>query len=55
MEFLEINEVGDLTYVKWIDPEKFFGGLAIFLAGKAQKLVFTGGKMPLDKAKKTEG
>jgi len=52
---LEINEVGDSTYVEWGDPDRFFGGIALFKAGKAQKLVFTGGKMPLDKVKKTEG
>ena len=28
---------------------------ALYKAGKAQKLIFTGGKMPWDKAKKTEG
>ncbi len=52
---LEINEVGDSTYIEWGDPDRFFGGVALFKAGKAQKLVFTGGKMPWDKAKKTEG
>lgn len=52
---LEINEVGDSTYVEWVDPDRFFGGIALFKAGKAQRLVFTGGKMPWDKAKKTEG
>jgi uncharacterized SAM-binding protein YcdF (DUF218 family) len=52
---LEINEVGDSTYVEWGDPDRFFGGIALFKAGKAQKLVFTGSKMPWDKAKKTEG
>jgi uncharacterized SAM-binding protein YcdF (DUF218 family) len=52
---LEINEVGDSTYIEWGDPDRFFGGIALFNAGKAQKLVFTGGKMPWDKAKKTEG
>jgi uncharacterized SAM-binding protein YcdF (DUF218 family) len=52
---LEINEVGDSTYAEWGDPDRFFGGLALFKAGKAQKLVFTGGKMPWDKSKKTEG
>ena len=52
---LEINEVGDSTYVEWGDPDRFFGGVALFKAGKAQKLIFTGGKMPWDKAKKTEG
>jgi len=52
---LELNEVGDSTYVEWGDPDRFFGGLALFKAGKAQKLVFTGGKMPWNKTKKTEG
>ena len=52
---LEINEVGDSTYVEWGDPDRFYGGIELFKAGKAQKLVFTGGKMPWDKAKKTEG
>ena len=52
---LEINEVGDSTNIEWGDPDRFFGGIASFKAGKAQKLVFTGGKMPWDKAKKTEG
>ena len=52
---LEINEAGDSTYVEWGDPDRFFGGIALFKAGKAQKLVFTGGKMPWDKSKKTEG
>jgi uncharacterized SAM-binding protein YcdF (DUF218 family) len=52
---LGINEVGDSTYVEWGDPDRFFGGLALFKAGKANKLIFTGGKMPWNKAKKTEG
>jgi uncharacterized SAM-binding protein YcdF (DUF218 family) len=52
---LQINEVGDNTYVEWGDPDRFFGGISLFKAGKAQKLVFTGGKMPWDKTKKTEG
>ena len=52
---LEINQVGDSTYIEWGDPDRFFGGIALFKTGKAQKLVFTGGKMPWDKAKKTEG
>jgi len=51
----EINEVGDSTYIEWGDPDRFFEGIALFKAGKAQKLVFTGGKMPWNKAKKTEG
>ena len=47
--------MGDTTYVEWGDPDRFFGGVALFKAGKAQKLIFTGGKMPWYKAKKTEG
>jgi uncharacterized SAM-binding protein YcdF (DUF218 family) len=52
---LVINEVGDSTYVEWGDPDRFFGGIELFKAGKAQKLIFTGGKMPWDKVRKTEG
>jgi len=52
---LTINELGDSTCIEWGDPDRFFGGIALFKAGKAQKLVFTGGKMPWDKVKKTEG
>jgi uncharacterized SAM-binding protein YcdF (DUF218 family) len=52
---LGINEMGDSTYIEWGDPDRFFGGIALFKAGKAKKLVFTGGKMPWDKVKKTEG
>jgi len=52
---LGINEVGDSTYIEWGDQDRFFGGIALFKAGKAQMLVFTGGKMPWNKAKKTEG
>ena len=52
---LEINEVGDSTYIEWGDPDRFFGGLDLFKARKANKLVFTGGKMPWDNVQKTEG
>ena len=31
---LEINEVGDSTYVDWGDPDRFFGGIALFKADK---------------------
>jgi uncharacterized SAM-binding protein YcdF (DUF218 family) len=48
-------EIGDSTYIEWGDPDRFFGGIALFKAGKAQKLVFTGDKMKWDKTKKTEG
>lgn len=47
--------MGDSTYIECGDPDRFFGGIALFKAAKAQKLVFTGGKMPWYKVKKTEG
>ncbi len=43
---LEINEVGDSTYEEWGEPDRFLGGVAIFKASKAQKLIIIGGKMP---------
>jgi uncharacterized SAM-binding protein YcdF (DUF218 family) len=52
---LGINEVGDTTYVEWGDPDRFFGGIALFKAGKSQTLVFTGAKMSWGKIRKTEG
>ena len=27
---LGINEVGDSTYIEWGDPDRFFGGIALF-------------------------
>jgi uncharacterized SAM-binding protein YcdF (DUF218 family) len=52
---LQINEIKDSIYIKWRDPDRFFEGIALFIAGKAQKLVFTGVKIPWNKVKKTEG
>ncbi len=37
---MEINEVGNLNYLEWEDPDKFFGGMALIKAGKAQKLEY---------------
>jgi uncharacterized SAM-binding protein YcdF (DUF218 family) len=52
---LEINEVRNSTNIDWEDTDRFLGGIAFFKAGKAQKPIFIGGKMPWNKAKKTEG
>ncbi|MDG1144627.1 MAG: YdcF family protein, partial [Burkholderiales bacterium] len=40
---------------QWGDPDRFFGGIALFKAGKAPTLVFTGGKLPWDRGNQTEG
>jgi uncharacterized SAM-binding protein YcdF (DUF218 family) len=52
---ITINEVGNATYIEWGDPDRCFGGIDLFKARKAQKLIFTGGKMPWHKTNKTEG
>ena len=41
---LAINEIGNLTYIEWGDPDKFFGEIALYKAGKAQRRVLTGAK-----------
>ena len=52
---LIINEIRDSQFVEWADPDRFFGGIDLFKADKAQKLIFTGGRMPWNKSKKNEG
>lgn len=43
------------VYPEWGDPDRFFGGIELFKAGKAPKIIFTRGKMPWDNATDTEG
>jgi uncharacterized SAM-binding protein YcdF (DUF218 family) len=31
---------------EWLDPDRYFGGLALYNAGKAPKLIFTRGQLP---------
>ena len=41
---------------EWSDPDRFFGGVELYKAGKANHLIFTGAKMPwADKDQETEG
>ena len=40
---------------QWADPDRFFGGIALFKANKAPTLIFTGGRLPWDIGDKTEG
>ncbi|NBO50215.1 MAG: YdcF family protein [Chitinophagia bacterium] len=55
---------GMFNYVKtenggmneWGDPDRFFGGIELYKAGKASEIIFTGAKMPwADKNQETEG
>lgn len=41
---------------EWSDPDRFFGGVELYKAGKANQLIFTGAKMPwAEKEQETEG
>lgn len=40
---------------EWGDPDRFFGGVELFAAGKAPKLVFTRGKLPWEVTEMAEG
>ena len=55
---------GTFSYVKtetggkyeWYDSDRFFGGVELYKAGKANQLIFTGSKMPwAEKVQETEG
>jgi uncharacterized SAM-binding protein YcdF (DUF218 family) len=55
---------GMFNYVKtetggkneWSDPDRFYGGIALYKAGKANQIIFTGAKMPwAEKDQETEG
>ena len=55
---------GMFNYVKtetggkneWSDPDRFFGGLELYNANKANQIIFTGAKMPwAEKDQETEG
>ena len=40
---------------EWGDPDRFFAGLQLYRAGKANRLIFTRGKMPWAVARESEG
>lgn len=52
-----INQVKSTkgVYPEWMDPDRFFGGIELFKAGKAPKIIFTRGQMPWGKTSQTEG
>lgn len=45
----------DGVYPEWGDSDRFVGGIELYKAGKAPKIIFTGGKMPWDTTSLTEG
>jgi uncharacterized SAM-binding protein YcdF (DUF218 family) len=41
---------------EWSDPDRFYGGIELFKAGKSNQIIFTGAKMPwAEKDQETEG
>lgn len=52
---INIVKSTDGVYPEWGDPDRFYGGIELFKAGKSPKIIFTGGKMPWDTTKLSEG
>ncbi|MFA7342821.1 MAG: YdcF family protein [Terrimicrobiaceae bacterium] len=50
-----VNEQGKSKVIEWNDPDRFFGGVQLYNAGKAPLLIFTGGWLPWDAAAQPEG
>lgn len=46
---------GPVVVSEWGDPDRFFGGVELFKAGKAPLLVFTGGSSPWEPGAEPEG
>jgi len=40
---------------EWVDADRFFAGIDLYEAGKAPRLIFTGGSLPWDKVAQNEG
>jgi len=47
------GEEGDVS--EWGDPDRFFGGVDLYQAGRAELLIFTGGIVPWESTAKPEG
>ena len=49
-----VHEVKDNVY-EWSDPDRFFAGIKLLNANKGKKIIYTGGLLPWEKKKNTEG
>jgi len=49
-----VHQVNDDMY-EWSDPDRFFAGIKLLNANKGKKIIYTGGLLPWEKQKKTEG
>ena len=52
---IRINEFKKNYTVEWGDADRFFAGIYLFNSGKAESIVFTGGKSPFNKTSISEG
>ena len=52
---LRINEIKNKYNIEWGDADRFFGGLKLYKEKKSKQIVFTGGKMPYNLTKLSEG
>ena len=49
-----VHFVKDNVY-EWSDPDRFFAGIKLLNANKGRKIIYTGGLLPWEKKKNTEG
>ena len=49
-----VHQVKDDVY-EWSDPDRYFAGIKLLNANKGRKIIYTGGLLPWEKKKKTEG
>ena len=52
---VRINEIKNKYNIEWGDADRFFGGLKLYKEKKSKQIVFTGGKMPYNLTKLSEG
>ena len=53
--YIRINELKNKYDIEWRDADRFFGGLKLYKEKKSKQIVFTGGKMPHNLTKLSEG
>ena len=46
---------GEARIIEWMDPDRFLAGVALFKAGRAPRLLFTGGQNPFNPGLPPEG
>ena len=49
-----VHQVKDDVY-EWSDPDRFFAGIKLLNSNKGKKIIYTGGLLPWEKKKITEG